>query len=172
MALVVAGLVVVAGCSDRKAGKPRPRKIEGIAEKIDLQNNYVSMRVPDGKGGERILEGTFREDTEVEINGRSGKLEHVRPGDKVVVYGNREGEGDDQKLVATKVVVTRPEGSDWKNTGKPSGKAGEVEPGASGQKPAAPPTTAPANTPGAAKAGRVGAEDVEEQRRHPARDGN
>jgi hypothetical protein len=141
LAVVVATLN--SGCADRKAGKPKIKTKDGVAEKIDLQNNSVSMKVPDGKGGEVTLEGTVREDTIVRINGRDEKLEHVRPGDKVKVTGYREGEGNEAKLVATMVEVTRPEGADWKSTGKPSEKPGEGKPTPANVKPTGP-TTAPA----------------------------
>lgn len=151
--LLTAVVVVDGGCSDRKKGKPKPKRMEGIAEKIDLQNNYVSMRVSDGQGGERILEGTFREDTEVEINGRLAKLDQVRVGDKVEVFGYREKGDEDQKLVAMKVVVTRPEGSDWKNSGKPPEKPAEAQQSPATQKQPAAPATAPAVKSDEGKAG-------------------
>jgi hypothetical protein len=131
------------GCADRKAGKPKIRTREGIAEKIDLQNNSVSMRLTDGKAQGAILEGQVREDTIVKINGRDEKLEHVRPGDKVKVSGYKEGEGNEAKLVATMVEVIRPEGADWKSTSKPSEKPVETKPAPAPAKPAGP-TTAPA----------------------------
>jgi hypothetical protein len=121
--LIVAGWAV-SGCSDRGNKKPERRKLEGVAVEIDLERNYVSMRTVNKRGVEVLLEGTFREDTVVEINGRSETLDHVRPGDKVEVYGYREGKGDEQKLVATKVIVTRPEEDDWKSTGR-SAEEGE-----------------------------------------------
>lgn len=171
LALVIGiALVAAQGCSSRNAGKPKQRRVEGIAEKIDLNNNSVSMRVSDGKGGQRILEGTLREDTEVEINGRAAKIEHVRPGDKVVVSGYREGEGENQKLVATKVVVTRPEGDDWKSTaGKSSEKAPEHEPAASQPAPVQP-AIIPAAETGSPEAGAANAERVEDRREQPAND--
>jgi len=165
--LIGVGLVGPAGCSSRGAGKPKQKRLEGIAEKVDLQNNYVSMRVSDNKGGERILEGTFKEDTEVLINGRAAKLDQVRPGDKVVVFGYREGEGENQKLVATKVEVTRPEGSDWKRTA--ADKPAEPKPTAS--RPAAgDATSAPVVNPDTPKAGSPNAEPVEDRREQPAND--
>ncbi len=165
--MVVIALVGVEGCSNRGAGKPKHRRLEGVVEKIDLQNNVFSMRVQDGKGGERILEGTFREDTEVEINGRAAKLEHVQPGDKVVGFGYREGEGEDQKLVATKVMVTRPEGSDWKSTGQVLEKEPEAKPADSQ---AAAEETAPPAKVDADKPGAPAAERVEDRPEQPAND--
>lgn len=105
----------LAGCSEQGEDKRESKKLEGIAEKIDLQTKVVSMRYVDKKGKERTVEGTFCDDTVVFINDRQESLEHVKPGDKVVVYGHREGKGQDQKLIATRVIVTRPEGADWKS---------------------------------------------------------
>jgi hypothetical protein len=151
MVLVMA--LLHTGCSDRKAGKPKIKRIEGVAEKIDLQNNSVSMRFTASDGKERVLEGTVREGTNVKINGRDEKLEHVRPGDKVIVSGYREGEGDQVKLIATMVEVIRPEGADWKSTGQATSKASENKPApATITKPAGT-TTAPAGASEAKKPG-------------------
>ncbi|MFH1418750.1 MAG: hypothetical protein ABII12_10770 [Planctomycetota bacterium] len=127
--VLVAVAAVSGGCSDRGDKKQKIRKLEGIADKIDLANNDVSMRVVNKRGKEDIISGTLREDTVVIINGRDESIENIKPGDKVVVFGYREGEGDAQKLVATKVVVTRPTETDWKSTGKKLGaEDGEVTP--------------------------------------------
>ena len=112
--LVTVGLM---GCSENQNKKPTNHRVEGVAKMIDLENNYVSMMVKDEKGKERELQGTIRADTEVFINGRSQALKDVRVGDQVVVDGFREGQGDNQKLVATRVEVKRPLEADWKTTG-------------------------------------------------------
>jgi hypothetical protein len=130
---VLASLVVfcaAGGCSDKSGKSPKVKKVVGIAKKIDLTNNRVAMAVSDEKGNSRMLEGTVREDTEVWINGRSQRLEDVREGDKVEVSGFKEGDGENAKLVATKVIVTRPEGSDWKSTSKPTAEAPKSSPAA------------------------------------------
>jgi hypothetical protein len=106
----------LAGCSESNGKKQKIRKIEGIAKMIDLEANKVSMTVKNDKGDEHEIEGTVRPDAEVLINGRKQRLEDIRPGDRVVVFGYREGKGEDKKLVATRVVVTRPRESDWKST--------------------------------------------------------
>jgi hypothetical protein len=109
--------VSLMGCSENQNKKPTNHRVEGVAKVIDLENNYVSMMVKDEKGKERELQGTIRADTEVFINGRSQALKDVRVGDQVVVDGFREGQGDNQKLVATRVEVKRPLEADWKTTG-------------------------------------------------------
>jgi len=111
--ILLAGSV---GCSDKGKKPKKVRTITGIAKKIDLKSNYVSMSfvAPDGK--ERTLEGILKEDTDVIINGRAGKLEDVRIGDKVTVSGYREGKDEDLKCVATRVEVTRAGNEDWKPT--------------------------------------------------------
>lgn len=116
------------GCSDDGNKPAKIRKVEGVAEKIDLKGNYVAMSFTDDKGVKRTLAGTVKEDTEVWINGRSHRLEDVREGDKVVVFGYREGSGAEQKLVATKIQVSRPEESDWKSSPAPA--ADSHKPGA------------------------------------------
>lgn len=152
---LAAGLLAACagGCSSRDQKSAEIKSLEGIADEIDLENNRVSMRVTDGKGGERVIEGTFREDTEVVINGRRQRLEDVRPGDRVLVFGFREGDGTEARLVATKVVVTRPTATDWKATGKASETEAGSPSAASGppSRPAAsnpPSQPAPANPPG------------------------
>ena len=108
------------GCSDKSGSKPKIKKVQGTATKIDLTNNRVAMAVVDPKGNSSTLEGTVREDTVVWSNGRCQRLEDIREGDKVEVYGFKEGSGEEAKLVATKVVVTRPVDADWKSTSKPA----------------------------------------------------
>ena len=108
---------VLIGCSENNGKKPKIRRIEGVAKLIDLQNNVVSMTIKDDKGVEVVMTGTVREDTEVLINGRSQALKDVCVGDQVVVYGYKEVQGDNQKLIAQKVEVTRSRESDWKSTG-------------------------------------------------------
>lgn len=110
------------GCSENNGKQPKIKRVEGVAKKIDLQNNSVSMVVKDDKGAQRELTGTVRENTEVIINGRVQTLKDVREGDQVVVYGYREGEGEDSKLVATKVEVTRARDGDWKTSGASTAK--------------------------------------------------
>ncbi|MBN1346869.1 MAG: hypothetical protein JXQ73_29525 [Phycisphaerae bacterium] len=122
--------LILVGCSENNGKNPKIQRVEGVAKVIDLENNYVSMTIKDKKGVERELTGTVREDTEVSINGRKQDLKDVKPGDKVVVYGYREGKDEDQKLVATKVEVTRVRDDDWKSTsrtmaGKPDQHADE-----------------------------------------------
>ncbi len=150
--ILALGLV---GCSENSSKKPKLRRVEGVAKTIDLEKNQVSMVVRDDKGNESELQGSVRDDTEVWINGRSQKLEDIRPGDTVVVFGYREGAREQKKLVATKVEVTRSRDSDWKSTGTPVAKKPEptlvkVEP-----KPAVADATKPvATTPPAAQPDR------------------
>lgn len=106
------------GCSDDAGNKPRIKKVQGVAKSIDVEKRIVSMTWTDDRGKERELEGTFKDDTEVFINGRSQEIGDIRPGDKVTVYGYRQGKGSELKLIAEKVVVDRPRSSDWKPTGQ------------------------------------------------------
>ncbi|MEK6642726.1 MAG: hypothetical protein AABZ08_02365 [Planctomycetota bacterium] len=108
--------VILVGCSDDSKKARKVKKVDGIAKKIDLKNNFVSMVTIDKNGKEFVREGTLREDTEVSINGRAAKLDEVREGDKVSVYGFKEGKDDDVKFVATKVEVTRAAEGGWKST--------------------------------------------------------
>lgn len=114
---------VIAGCSSKSSQQRKIRKKEGIAQKIDVENRMVSMIWTDDKGEDHPIDGTFTDDTVVEINGRSQEIKDIRPGDKVVVYGYSEGKGDEKKLIATRVVVTRPKEADWKTTGADPAKA-------------------------------------------------
>jgi len=114
---------LLSGCSDNVGKKPKLRKVQGLAKSINIEKRIVSMTFTDDRGRERELEGTFTDKTEVLINGRTQEIQDIRPGDKVLVYGYREGKGADQKLIATKVVVDRPRGADWKPTGQGAGKS-------------------------------------------------
>lgn len=120
--LMLAALMLPAGCSDKNGGQPKIKKKQGIAKKIDVANRVVSMVTVDKKGNTMEVNGTFRDDTEVIINGRNMTINDIRPEDKVEVHGYREGDDPATfKWVAKKVIVTRPESDDWKTPGKPAG---------------------------------------------------
>jgi aspartate 1-decarboxylase len=112
------------GCSGGGNKPPKLRRIEGVAKKIDLKAGVVSMVWKNDKGAEVNLEGTVKEDAEIWINGRASRLEEVHEGDKVVVLGYRERKGEEEKLIATRIEVTRPQATDW----KPVGKAATTQP--------------------------------------------
>lgn len=114
------------GCSSERGRKKKIRKVQGVAKLVDVENRVVSMTFTDDKDNERELVGTFTDETIVLINGRAHDLKDIHPGDKVLVYGYRVGDGPEPMLVATKVVVDRPKNSDWKTagprtSGEPSG---------------------------------------------------
>jgi len=111
------------GCSEKDGGKPKIRSREGIAKTIDIVNRTVSMTWINKKGEPVDIIGTFTDQTEVEINGRRQSIGDIRPKDKVIVFGRKETIGGEEKLVATKVIVTRPKGSDWVSTTKPAAAA-------------------------------------------------
>ena len=121
--LAILAIFAPNGCSDDAGDKPRIRKVQGIVKSINVEKKIVSMTWTDDRGNERELEGTFKDDTEVLINGRGQGIKDIRPGDKVEVYGYREGKGEDQKLIAEKVVVKRSRSSDWKPTGQGGAKS-------------------------------------------------
>lgn len=128
IALVVA-VGVVAGCGDGSKKAPKMKTVTGVAKAIDLKNNSVSMSFVNPEGKEITLTGSVKPDAEVWINGRSHKLEDIHEGDKVTVLGYRDKASDEIKLIATKIEVTRPEGSDWKKSDK---SADATKPGAAG----------------------------------------
>ena len=113
----------VTGCSDSGKKAPKMRTVVGVAKSIDLKNNSVSMNFVNPEGKEITLTGSVKPDAEVWINGRIHKLEDVREGDKVTVHGYRDKSSDEVKQIATKIEVTRPEGSDWKQPDKTAAAA-------------------------------------------------
>lgn len=121
--LALVAVFAPSGCSDKTDDKPKIRKVQGVAKSINVEQRIVSMTFTDDRGNERELAGTFKDETEVIINGRTHEIKDIRPGDKVLVYGYREGKGPDQKLIAEKVVVDRPRSSDWKPAGQSGAKA-------------------------------------------------
>lgn len=128
----LAALLAVAavGCSNQDKSKTKLRRLEGVANKIDLQTNEVSMTVTREDGSTQELTGVVDGDTDIQINGRAQKLSDVHEGDRVVAYvrkGNAEG-----KYVVTRVEVERPQSADWKASEAGAG----ARPGASGQPPA------------------------------------
>lgn len=132
-------IAMLAGCKDEDSGKPKIRQREGIAKRIDTENRIVAMSIANKDGQTIDVEGTFREDTAVIINGRTASISDIRLGDKVEVHGYKEGEGLAMKWIAVKVIVNRPEEQDWKTAGN---KTGESSATGSSKTPA--PTTQPA----------------------------
>ncbi|HKQ48387.1 MAG TPA: hypothetical protein VJZ71_09990 [Phycisphaerae bacterium] len=135
--ITMAGVLLLAGaatsgCSSGKDKTPKMRRLEGVAKQIDLRAGVVSMLWKNDKGKEIELKGTVKEDAEITINGRAHKLEDLREGDAVVVFGFREKIGDMEKLIATRIEVSRPQDLDWKTVGSPTTQPAE------GTKPASP----------------------------------
>lgn len=122
VALVICTALVTA-CSDSDKKAPKMRTVVGVAKSIDLKNNNVSMNFVNPEGKEITLTGSVKPDAEVWINGRIQKLEDIREGDKVTVHGYRDKSSDEPKLIATKIEVNRPEGSDWKKSDKAAAAA-------------------------------------------------
>jgi len=134
----------LAGCSENSDKGRKVQRVEGVAKEINPEKNLFSMTFKDDKGVDRELSGSVPATADVIINGKAQSIKDVRPGDKVVVYGHKEGSseaGGEQKLVATRVEVTRPKDSDWKTPGNAAATppAGDIPP-------------APAQTPSAAEA--------------------
>jgi hypothetical protein len=110
-------IILTGGCSETGKKAKKIRTVDGIARKIDLKNNIVSMMVVDQKGQEREMQGSVREDSDIIVNGRASRLEDVREGDKVAVSYYREGKDDDIRFIATRVEVKRAKDNDWTSTG-------------------------------------------------------
>ena len=123
--LVLLAGTAVTGCSDGGDKPPKMRRLEGIAKRIDLRGGVVSMLWKNDKGKEIELQGTVKADAEITINGRVHKLEDLREGDAVVVTGFRDKSGDVEKLIATKIEVSRPQELEWKTVGGPTTQSAE-----------------------------------------------
>ncbi len=125
LAILFAGgvFVVQPGCSDESNDAPKIRSRKGTVKAIDLANRIVAMVSTDNSGNDITLEGTYTPETVIEINGRRADPKDVRVGDKVEVWGRKEGDGAEAKLVATKVVVSRAASTDWQSTGAAGGSA-------------------------------------------------
>lgn len=123
--LVLLAGTAITGCSDGGDKPPKMRRLEGIAKRIDLRGGVVSMLWKNDKGKEIELQGTVKADAEITINGRVHKLEDLREGDAVVVTGFRDKSGDVEKLIATKIEVSRPQELEWKTVGGPTTQPAE-----------------------------------------------
>lgn len=99
------------GCSDNNKKQKKARRIEGIAHKIDLDTRQVSLKIVREDGTDDVLEGYFRDDTAVEINGRAQKFGDVREGDKIVAWVEKDK--DEDRFIVVRVEVARPRASDW-----------------------------------------------------------
>lgn len=126
------GIGFVGGCSNESSDTPKIRSRKGVVKAIDLEGRVVAMTYTDKNGNDVNIEGTFDAETVIEINGRRADAKDVRVGDKIEVWGRREGEGQEAKLVATKVVVSRAGSSDWQATGAASQPAEKTAGGGSG----------------------------------------
>jgi len=115
VALLLTGMTM-AGCSN-DGGKPKVHRREGWAESIDTKSKVVSMKMRLKDGTEKVIEGTYTDETVVEINGRNMTVKDIKPGDPIVVFGVRSKDGGGTSLVATKVIVDRKE-KEWQSTGK------------------------------------------------------
>ncbi len=131
----------LAGCSENSDKGRKVHRVEGIAKEINPEKNIFTMTFKDDKGVDRELSGSVLATAEVIINGKAQNIKDVRPGDKVVVFGHKEGSSEaglEQKLVATRVEVTRPKDSDWKTPGNATATPSELnKPPATAQTPPA-----------------------------------
>ena len=118
-------MVATTGCSGGGDKSPKMRRLEGVAKRIDLRSGVVSMLWKNDKGKEIELEGTVKADAEITINGRAHKLEDLREGDAVVVVGFKDKTSGVEKLIATRIEVTRPQELDWKTVGAPTTQPAE-----------------------------------------------
>ena len=120
ISLILLAATVPTGCSGGGDKPPKMKRLEGVAKKIDLRAGVVSMLWKNDKGKEIELAGTVKADAEITINGRIHKLEDLREGDQVVVTGFKDKSGGQEKLIATKIEVSRPQELDWKTVGGPT----------------------------------------------------
>lgn len=126
----VIGLSTIVGCSSGD-DPPNTFSRDGRVTSIDHATRQVTMLTKDKRGEEMSVSGTYNDETSVIINGRNMTVKDIREGDAVKVVGRREGEGTNQRLIATEVIVTRYEG-DWQDTGKSERDGTTTSPAAEG----------------------------------------
>ncbi|UCD28622.1 MAG: hypothetical protein JSV03_16325 [Planctomycetota bacterium] len=107
--LLTVSFSLLIGCG-KDSEKPEYKEVEGKVSSINLETDVVKMWYYSPKKQKEIeLEGTLASDAEILINGVVAPLEDLRVDDRVKVVGRIEKHGDEKKLVATKVDVTRSE---------------------------------------------------------------
>jgi hypothetical protein len=106
---IVVGLAALSGCGEKRPEREY-RTIAGTAKSIDEATGKVAMIYHNKKKQLDIpVEGTITPNTEILINGRVAQLGEIKIGEQVVVTGYVERQGDDKRIIATKIEVERPE---------------------------------------------------------------
>jgi|WetSurMetagenome_2_1015567.scaffolds.fasta_scaffold131875_2 hypothetical protein len=107
--IVVLGLFLASfafladGCKS-KEDKKHTRTLKGTIEELDIPGNTVTMNWFNEKlGKSMIIAGKITKETEIYIDGKLGKLSHVKSGDKVIVEGYKKG----TDIIAVKVNITQ-----------------------------------------------------------------
>ena len=107
--LAVASASLLPGC--RKDGDPpKPRRLSGIIDEIDVENAQVTVRYFNEKqNAEATLTGSVTENTEVSINGVLSSLEQLRVGERVDVLGTVQVRDGRREVIASRIQVKRAE---------------------------------------------------------------
>jgi hypothetical protein len=112
IALTVVSLLTLAGGCSSESTAPKMKKLEGRVVKVDPGSGIVTGQFDiKGQGAPIELSGKLAPDAEILINGVTASLKDVHPDDRVTVIGWEEKRNGERKLIARRVEITRPTGS-------------------------------------------------------------
>ena len=116
----ILGSAALSGCKD-DSDIPKSRVLEGRVKDIDVASGVLTGKFYIKKQNEEVeLKGKLAPDAEILINGVTAALGDLKVDDMVTVTGWEEKRGNDRKLIAKKVEVTRPLSSQPAGGSKPS----------------------------------------------------
>jgi len=118
---VLLGITVAVVTGGLACQRDVPRRkyntFEGRVLEIDLAKKRVRVEI-ERDGRTNTAWGQFDDKTEIVINGRAATPADVQVGDNVKVIWYKQGEGEDRRLMASKVEITRT--GEWVTTSVPA----------------------------------------------------
>lgn len=128
--LLAATFLFAGGCRGKDEGV-KHKNIEGKVTYIDAASDEVRMLWYNPKDKkDKEISGTLAPEAEILINGRTAKLSDVKIDDVVSVTGRIERHDGEPKLVAVKVLITRPTDTEPAETKAAETEVPATEPGA------------------------------------------
>ena len=141
---IAAMALMVSGCKQDQPKRKYIEPVEGTAMDINTETGEVAMEFVHPESGTAVQrKGFVNENTQVQINGVTARIEDLHKGDTVKVTGYQEGPRDSRKFYVTSIAVRRAS-NEWLDTEGSASSAPASQPaggiessGAHGAKPAA-----------------------------------
>jgi hypothetical protein len=108
--------LLVSGCKQDQPKRKYIEPVEGTALDINTETGEVAMEFVHPESGTAVVrKGFINENTQVQVNGVTARIEDLHKGDTVKVTGYQEGPRDSRKFYVTSINVRRSD-NNWLDT--------------------------------------------------------